>query len=113
MRPGVSGRTPYAESMFQRAQVTAYAILALLLPALALLAGPSADSAALALLGALAASTVVLATMPRGMVLAPLAPATAGPPSSARRRRRGSYLRQSNPDTAGRPRPRAPGAVAR
>ncbi|WP_216902031.1 DUF6412 domain-containing protein [Nocardia alni] len=32
-----------------------------------------------------------------------------GPPVSAQRRRRGSFLRQSNPDTAGRARPRAPG----
>ncbi|MGN2637487.1 DUF6412 domain-containing protein [Nocardia takedensis] len=99
--------------MFQRVQVTAYAILALLLPALALLTNPSADSAALAVLGALAVSTVVLATMPPGVVGAAPPVAHAGPPSSARRRRRGSYLRQSNPDTAGRPRPRAPGAVAR
>ncbi|MGX1807851.1 DUF6412 domain-containing protein [Nocardia sp. NPDC055321] len=36
---------------------------------------------------------------------------SAGPPVSAQRRRRGAFLRQSNPDTAGRPRPRAPGAV--
>ncbi|MGV9616753.1 DUF6412 domain-containing protein, partial [Nocardia xishanensis] len=41
---------------------------------------------------------------------APLVVARGGPPS-AQRRRRGSYLRQSNPDTAGRPRPRAPGLV--
>lgn len=33
----------------------------------------------------------------------------AGPPVSAQRRRRGSFLRQSNPDAAGRVRPRAPG----
>ncbi|WP_245555912.1 DUF6412 domain-containing protein [Nocardia cerradoensis] len=32
-----------------------------------------------------------------------------GPPGSAQQRRRGSFLRQSNPDTAGRVRPRAPG----
>jgi hypothetical protein len=30
------------------------------------------------------------------------------PLSSAQRRRRGAYLRQNNPDTAGRARPRAP-----
>ncbi|MEU0545835.1 DUF6412 domain-containing protein, partial [Nocardia sp. NPDC005978] len=36
---------------------------------------------------------------------------SAGPPASAERRRRGAFLRQSNPDTAGRPRPRAPGVV--
>lgn len=32
-----------------------------------------------------------------------------GPPVSAQQRRRGSFLRQSNPDAAGRARPRAPG----
>lgn len=35
-----------------------------------------------------------------------------GPPESASRRRRGAFLRQSNPDTPGRPRPRAPGMAA-
>ncbi|WP_307188406.1 DUF6412 domain-containing protein [Nocardia acidivorans] len=37
------------------------------------------------------------------------AAASVGLPESAERRRRGAFLRQSNPDTAGRPRPRAPG----
>jgi hypothetical protein len=33
------------------------------------------------------------------------------PSSSAQRRRRGAFLRQSNPDAAGRARPRAPGLL--
>jgi hypothetical protein len=33
------------------------------------------------------------------------------PSSSAERRRRGAFLRQSNPDIAGRARPRAPGVL--
>jgi hypothetical protein len=33
------------------------------------------------------------------------------PSSSAQRRRRGAFLRQSNPDIAGRARPRAPGLL--
>jgi hypothetical protein len=33
------------------------------------------------------------------------------PSSSAQRRRRGAFLRQSNPDVAGRARPRAPGLL--
>jgi hypothetical protein len=35
----------------------------------------------------------------------------ASPSSSAQRRRRGAFQRQSNPDVAGRARPRAPGLL--
>ncbi|GAB2556186.1 hypothetical protein GCM10027167_73780 [Nocardia heshunensis] len=35
-----------------------------------------------------------------------------GPAEAAGQRRRGAFLRQSNPDSPGRPRPRAPGILA-
>ncbi|MEV0292044.1 DUF6412 domain-containing protein [Nocardia sp. NPDC050710] len=99
--------------MFTRAQLTAFAVFAFVVPALALLAAPSSESGSLAVLGAVAASAIFALVSLHAARLQPVAVATAGPPSSAQRRRRGSYLRQSNPDTAGRPRPRAPGMAAR
>ncbi|MEU8897506.1 DUF6412 domain-containing protein [Nocardia sp. NPDC048505] len=97
--------------MLTRLQLRVLAVLACLLPALALLATPAHDSAAFALLGVVAASALLALVSLRSTRLLPLRLARSGPPSSAQRRRRGSYLRQSNPDTAGRPRPRAPGLV--
>ncbi|MGW4736958.1 DUF6412 domain-containing protein [Nocardia xishanensis] len=95
--------------MFSRVRLTAFAVFACLATALALLAAPLPEHAALAALGVLAAAVFAMVAL-HGAAVAPLVVARGGPPS-AQRRRRGSYLRQSNPDTAGRPRPRAPGLV--
>ncbi|MEV6276938.1 DUF6412 domain-containing protein [Nocardia sp. NPDC051832] len=97
--------------MVTRLQLRVLAVLACLLPALALFAAPANESAALAILGVVAASALLALVSLRSARLLPMRLARSGPPSSAQRRRRGSYLRQSNPDTAGRPRPRAPGLV--
>ncbi|BDT87761.1 hypothetical protein IU485_04040 [Nocardia cyriacigeorgica] len=93
--------------MFTRAQLTVGAVLTALLPALVLLTTPAGEPAAL--LGAVAVVLAVALVAAPSMRLVPVPVGTAGPPQGAQRRRRGSYLRQSNPDTAGRPRPRAPG----
>ncbi|WP_054813194.1 DUF6412 domain-containing protein [Nocardia arizonensis] len=98
--------------MFWRVRPT-FAVLGFVLPALVLLVAPAGESSALVALGAVTAAAIVTLMAPHGLPSRVLTVATAGPPSSAQRRRRGSYLRQSSPDTAGRPRPRAPGAVAR
>ncbi|WP_433206145.1 DUF6412 domain-containing protein [Nocardia sp. CA-107356] len=99
--------------MFPRVHLMAFALFALALPALALAAAPSNEPAALAVFGVIAASLTLTLVALRNPRRLPLALAHSGPPPSAQRRRRGSFLRQSNPDTAGRPRPRAPGSAAR
>ncbi|WP_067847687.1 DUF6412 domain-containing protein [Nocardia lijiangensis] len=96
--------------MFSRVQLTAFAVFACLAPALALLATPLPEQASLAALGVLAVAVFAMVAL-HGAAVAPAVVPRGGPPPSAQRRRRGSYLRQSNPDTAGRPRPRAPGLV--
>lgn len=96
--------------MFSRVQLTAFAVFACLASAFALLATPLPEHASLAALGVLAAAVFAIVAL-RGAAVAPVVVPRCGPPPSAQRRRRGSYLRQSNPDTAGRPRPRAPGRV--
>ncbi|WP_330254804.1 DUF6412 domain-containing protein [Nocardia sp. NBC_00565] len=98
--------------MFSRVHLLAFAVFALVVPALALAAAPTNEPAALAAFGVIAAALVFALLSVRSTQLLPLALAHSGPPPSAQRRRRGSFLRQSNPDTAGRPRPRAPGSVA-
>jgi hypothetical protein len=97
--------------MFSRVHLMAFAVFAFVVPALALAAAPSNEPAALAVFGVIAASLALTLTAFQRTPL-PLAVAHSGPPPSAQRRRRGSFLRQSNPDTAGRPRPRAPGSAA-
>ncbi|MEU7144479.1 DUF6412 domain-containing protein [Nocardia sp. NPDC046473] len=95
--------------MISRAQLMAYAVVAFVLPALVLFAIPAGEPGSVAVVGMVAASLfVALATLHPAAAL-PLALVGSGPPPSAQRRRRGSFLRQSNPDTPGRPRPRAPG----
>ncbi|MFI9503126.1 DUF6412 domain-containing protein [Nocardia sp. NPDC052566] len=99
--------------MFSRVQLMAYAVLACVLPALTLFAAPADKPASLAVVGMIAASLVMALVSLQSTRLSPVLVASSGPPSSAQRRRRGSFLRQSNPDTAGRPRPRAPGGAVR
>ncbi|NEW25831.1 DUF6412 domain-containing protein [Nocardia cyriacigeorgica] len=93
--------------MFTRAQLTVGAVLTALLPALVLLTAPAGEAAAL--FGAVAVVLAVALVSGPAMRLVPVHAGSSGPPQAAQRRRRGSYLRQSNPDAAGRPRPRAPG----
>ncbi|MFB7874730.1 MULTISPECIES: DUF6412 domain-containing protein [unclassified Nocardia] len=96
--------------MQARAMVMAYAVLACLLPAIVLLTVPGGEATRALAFGAVAAAMVcALAAITTRRHL-PVRVATAGPPRSAQRRLRGSFLPQSNPDTPGRPRPRAPGA---
>jgi hypothetical protein len=95
--------------MFARVQLSTAAVFALVLPALALIVAPTNEHGSLALFGVVAASVVFALIALQTTRRLPLLVARSGPPPSAQRRRRGSFLRQSNPDTAGRPRPRAPG----
>jgi hypothetical protein len=97
--------------MFARAHLLTLAFFAFVAPALALIAAPAHEPAALAAFGVIAASLVFALISPQTIQRVPLPVAHSGPPPSAQRRRRGSFLRQSNPDTAGRPRPRAPGSA--
>lgn len=74
----------------------------------ALLLPPGESNSLLALGAAVMVALAVVAAHSTRVRLLPVVART-GPPVSAQRRRRGSFLRQSNPDTAGRVRPRAPG----
>lgn len=74
----------------------------------ALLLPPGESSSLLALGAAVMVALAVVAAHSTRVRLLPVLART-GPPVSAQRRRRGSFLRQSNPDSAGRVRPRAPG----
>ncbi|WP_245663531.1 DUF6412 domain-containing protein [Nocardia inohanensis] len=93
-----------------RIRSTALLAGALVIAAWAVLYLAAAEPNSLIVLGA-AALVAVTAAMLSAQRLPVSVTANAGPPESAGQRRRGAYLRQSNPDTAGRPRPRAPGAV--
>ncbi|MFE3543218.1 DUF6412 domain-containing protein [Nocardia sp. NPDC059177] len=96
--------------MQARAMVMAYAVLACLLPAFVLVTAPGGTDARFLAAGAVAAAMVCALAAITTRKQLPIRVATAGPPRSAQRRLRGAFLPQSNPDTAGRPRPRAPGA---
>ncbi len=87
-------------------------VCALVVSGWAVLAMPVSEPNSLVAVGAVAA--VALAVVAAQTARATLLPVVvhAGPPASAQRRRRGSFLRQSNPDAAGRVRPRAPGSGA-
>ncbi|PXX59274.1 hypothetical protein DFR70_112191 [Nocardia tenerifensis] len=87
----------------------AYAVVAFVLPALVLFTIPAGEPGSVAVVGVVAASLFVAFAALHPSVRLPLPVVGSGPPPSAQRRRRGSFLRQSNPDTPGRPRPRAPG----
>ncbi|MBB5915019.1 hypothetical protein BJY24_003886 [Nocardia transvalensis] len=84
-------------------------VYALVVSAVAALVMPFGEPNSLMAVGA--AAVVALAVVAAHTARVTLVPvvAHAGPPVSAQRRRRGSFLRQSNPDAAGRVRPRAPG----
>lgn len=93
-----------------RIRSTALLLCALVVSAWAVLYLAAAQPNSLLVLGAAVLIATLAATLVTARALAPVT-ATYGPPESASRRRRGAFLRQSNPDTAGRPRPRAPGTV--
>ncbi|MGY0499801.1 DUF6412 domain-containing protein [Nocardia sp. FBN12] len=95
--------------MQARAMVMAYAVLACVLPAFVLIAMPGSEATRMLAFGAVAAAMVCALVAVTGRGQLPVRVACAGPPRSAQRRLRGSFLRQSNPNAAGRPRPRAPG----
>ncbi|MEV6773067.1 DUF6412 domain-containing protein [Nocardia sp. NPDC051030] len=98
--------------MITRGRALALMVLGLVMSAWAVIGFGVAEPNSLVVLGA--AAILVLSA---GVLLAARGPMVAiagssGPPESARRRRRGAFLRQSNPDTAGRVRARAPGLAA-
>lgn len=92
-----------------RAMILAYAVLACVLPAFVLMTAPGGETARMLAFGALAAAMVCALVAVTSGRHVPVRVACAGPPRSAQRRLRGAFLPQSNPDGAGRPRPRAPG----
>ncbi|WP_330181900.1 DUF6412 domain-containing protein [Nocardia sp. NBC_01503] len=95
--------------MVTRIRTAVVLVCALVVAAWAVLYLAAAQPNSLIVLGAAALVALTAAAIAaRGPVLR--AVASVGLPESAERRRRGAFLRQSNPDTAGRPRPRAPGA---
>ncbi|MEV6100342.1 DUF6412 domain-containing protein [Nocardia sp. NPDC051981] len=97
--------------MGTRIRSTALLVCALVVSAWAVLYLAAATPDSLLVLGAAALVAVTAAVLSaRGPLLA--ATAHIGPAESAGRRRRGAFLRQSNPDAPGRPRPRAPGVLA-
>ncbi len=95
--------------MGRSAHTVALLLPALVLPVLAFLLGPAGEPYTLAVAGLIAVALAVAGTS--RPILLPVVTASAGPPGSARRCLRGSFLPQSNPDTPGRPRPRAPGGA--
>ncbi|WP_405497871.1 DUF6412 domain-containing protein [Nocardia sp. NBC_00511] len=97
--------------MVTRIRSTALLVCALIVSVFAVLYLTAVTPDSLLVLGAaaLVAFTASLLSA-RGPLL--VLTGNSGPPESAGRRRRGAFLRQSHPDTAGRPRPRAPGTVA-
>ncbi|MEU1210526.1 DUF6412 domain-containing protein [Nocardia sp. NPDC005825] len=97
--------------MITRVRSTALLVCALVVSAWAVLYLGAAHPDSLLVLGAVALVAVTAAVIAaRGPLL--VAVASAGPAESAGKRRRGAFLRQSNPDAPGRPRPRAPGVPA-
>ncbi|MEC3958831.1 DUF6412 domain-containing protein [Nocardia sp. CDC153] len=97
--------------MVNRIRSTALPLGALVVSAWAVLYLAAATPDSLFVLGAVAVVAVTAALLSaRGPLL--VAVAQTGPAESAGRRRRGTFLRQSNPDAPGRPRPRAPGVLA-
>ncbi|WP_040807171.1 DUF6412 domain-containing protein [Nocardia concava] len=97
--------------MVTRIRATALLVCALVVSAFAVVYLAAATPDSLIVLGAAAVVAVTAAVLSaRGPLLVAAAPA--GPAESAGKRRRGTFLRQSNPDAAGRPRPRAPGVLA-
>lgn len=93
-----------------RIRSTALLVGALVIAAWAVLYLAAAEPNSLLVLGAVAVVAVTAAMLSAQRLPVAVA-ANAGPPESASQRRRGAFLRQSNPDTAGRPRPRAPGTI--
>ncbi|GAB2702725.1 hypothetical protein GCM10027089_25960 [Nocardia thraciensis] len=95
--------------MVTRIRTAALLVCALVVSAVAAVAMPVGEPNSLVAVGAAAVvALAVVAAHTARVALVPVA-VHAGPPASAQRRRRGSFLRQSNPDAAGRARPRAPG----
>ncbi|WP_227983971.1 DUF6412 domain-containing protein [Nocardia spumae] len=95
--------------MVTRIRAMGLVLCALVLSVVAVTVVPAGEPNSLLAVGAAAVfALAVVAAYSGRMRLLPIA-VRSGPPVSAQQRRRGSFLRQSNPDAAGRPRPRAPG----
>jgi hypothetical protein len=84
---------------------------ALLTALVALVALPgTVDQVGMVMAAALVALALMSLTLRHARAAAPLFTASSSGPASDTRCLRGSFRRQSSPDTPGRPRPRAPGA---
>ncbi|WP_290047621.1 DUF6412 domain-containing protein [Nocardia nova] len=95
--------------MVMRIRSTALMLCALVLSVVAATIMPAGEpNSLLAVAAAAVLALAVVAAYSSRVRLQPIG-GSSGPPVSAQQRRRGSFLRQSNPDTAGRVRPRAPG----
>ncbi|MFF0492726.1 DUF6412 domain-containing protein [Nocardia sp. NPDC003482] len=95
--------------MVMRIRSAALLVCAFVVSAWAAVLLPAATSDSLLAVGAAAVLALAVVASVSARVPLPALGFHVGPPSSAQRRRRGSFLRQSNPDTPGRARPRAPG----
>ncbi|MEU6563775.1 DUF6412 domain-containing protein [Nocardia nova] len=95
--------------MVTRIRAIGPVLFALVLSLIAVTVVPAGEPNSLLAVGAAAVLALAVVATYSGRIW--LLPTTvhSGPPVSAQQRRRGSFLRQSNPDAAGRPRPRAPG----
>ncbi|ATL66075.1 hypothetical protein IU500_23435 [Nocardia terpenica] len=95
--------------MVTRIRSTALLVCALVVSVWAAMLVPVGESNSWLAVGAAAMVVLAVAAAESTRVLPAPVAVCSGPPVSAQRRRRGSFLRQSNPDAAGRARPRAPG----
>ncbi|WP_019931056.1 DUF6412 domain-containing protein [Nocardia sp. BMG111209] len=95
--------------MVIRIRSSALMLCALIVSGWAAVLLPASEPNSLLAMSAAALLALAVVTTQPGRAALPSVATCTGPPVSAQRRRRGSFLRQSNPDTAGRARPRAPG----
>lgn len=95
--------------MVMRIRSAALMLCALVLSVVAATIMPAGEPNSLLAVGAAAILALAVVAACSGRMRPVPVAVHSGPPGSAQQRRRGSFLRQSNPDTAGRVRPRAPG----
>ncbi|MDR7171946.1 Spy/CpxP family protein refolding chaperone [Nocardia kruczakiae] len=95
--------------MAMRIRSTALMLCAVVLSIVAVTVVPAGEPNSLLAVGAAAILALAVVAACSGRMRPGPVAVHSGPPGSAQQRRRGSFLRQSNPDTAGRVRPRAPG----
>ncbi|MBF4999265.1 hypothetical protein IRT45_19135 [Nocardia sp. BSTN01] len=95
--------------MVMRIRSAALMLCAVALSIVAVTVVPAGEPNSLLAVGAAAILALAVVAACSGRMRPARVAVHSGPPGSAQQRRRGSFLRQSNPDTAGRVRPRAPG----